>query len=169
MTIAVDTNALLALIHDDKHADAAEQALRTAYTEDRLVVTPIVSAETAADGQFSAVEELTTFLDDLSIDIVQPSSEALFRSGEAFSRYSERRPDGLQCPECGSTEVVHCSTCGQTLAPRQHIAADFLIGGHAVTDAEALVTFDTGFYGSYFPNLAVRPAEQTTEGDLDGP
>ncbi|EMA37788.1 type II toxin-antitoxin system VapC family toxin [Halococcus hamelinensis] len=159
MTIAVDTNALLALIHDDHHADAAEKALRTAYTEGPLVITPVVYAETAADGQFSTTTELSTFLDDLSIDVAHPSPEALFRSGEAFSRYSDRRPDGLQCPECGTKQVVNCSECEHTLAPRQHIAADFLIGGHAVMDAEALVTFDAGFYGSYFPNLAVRPAK----------
>lgn len=159
MTIAVDTNALLALLHDDHHADAAEQALRDTYTEGPLVITPVVYAETAADGQFPTNEALTTFLDDLSIDMAHPSPEALFRSGEAFGTYIDRRPDGLQCPECGTKQMVNCPECDRPLTPRQHIAADFLIGGHAVTDAEALVTFDADFYGSYFPELAVRPTE----------
>lgn len=160
MTIAVDTNALLALLHDDhQFADAAEQALRTAYAEGLVVITPVVYAETAADGQFPTVEALTTFLADLSIDVVQPSPKALFRSGEAFDTYTDRRPDGLQCPECGTKRTATCPKCDRELTPRQHIAADFLIGGHAVTDTDALVTFDTGFYGSYFPDLSVRPAE----------
>lgn len=159
MTIAVDTNALLALLHDDHHADAAEQVLRDAYTEGPLVITPVVYAETAADGQFPTTGALTIFLDDLSIDIATPSPEALFRGGEAFETYIGRRPDGLQCPECGTKQMVRCPECDRKLTPRQHIAADFLIGGHAVTDAESLVTFDTDFYGSYFPELAVRPAE----------
>jgi predicted nucleic acid-binding protein len=159
MTIAVDTNALLALLHDDHHADAAEQALREAYTEGPVVITPVVYAETAADGQFPTTEALNTFLTDLSIDLTQPSPEALFRSGEAFDTYIDRRPDGLQCPECGTKRTVHCPECDRELTPRQHIAADFLIGGHAVTETTALITFDAGFYGSYFPELSVRPAE----------
>ena len=44
---------------------------------------------------------------------------------------------------------MNCPECDRKLTPRQHIAADFLIGGHAVTDAEALVTFNADFYGSY--------------------
>lgn len=157
MTSAVDTNALLALIHDDDYADRAEQALRDAYREGGLVITPIVFAELAADGQFSSTQAVATFLDDLSIDVAPPSGEAAFRSGEAFATYSERRPDGLQCPECGSIQTAECSECGRELTPRQHIAADFLIGGHAATDADALITFDRGFYESYFSGLDVRP------------
>lgn len=160
MTIAVDTNALIALLHDDhQYGDAAEHVLREAYTEGALVITPVVYAETAADGQFSTDEGLNTFLADLSIDVVQPSPEALFRSGEAFETYTDRRPDALQCPECGTTRTASYPECDRELTPRQHIAADFLIGGHAATDADALVTFDAGFYGSYFPDLAVQPAE----------
>ncbi len=157
MTTAVDTNALLALLHDDRHADAAERALRDAYTEGLVVITPIVYAETAADGQFETSEALNTFLADLSIDVAHPSSEALFRSGEAFDTYIDRRPDCLQCPECGTQRTARCPECDRELTPRQHIAADFLIGGHAVTDTEALVSFDTGFYRTYFPDLSVRP------------
>lgn len=157
MTIAVDTNVLLALLHDDHHADAAEEALRDAYTEGHVVTTPIVYAETAADGQFETENALVTFLSDMSIDVVQPSPEALFRSGEAFETYIDRRPDGLQCPECATERTAICPECNREMAPRQHIAADFVIGGHAVIDADALVTFDTGFYGSYFPELSVLP------------
>lgn len=158
MTTAVDTNALLALIHDDDYADRAEQALRDAYREDGLVITPIVLAELAADGQFPTPEAVATFLNDLSIDVTPISTEAAFRSGEAFATYSERRPDGLQCPECSTIQGVECSECGRGLSPRQHIAADFLIGGHAVTDADALVTFDRRFYESYFTGLEIQPA-----------
>lgn len=157
MTTAVDTNVLLALLHDDRHADAAERVLRDAYREGPVVITPIVYAETAADGQFETNEALNTFLDDLSIDVVHPSPEALFRSGEAFDTYIGRWPDGLQCPECGTQRTAQCLEYDRELTPRQHIAADFLIGGHAVTDTEALVSFDTGFYRSYFPELSVRP------------
>lgn len=158
MTTAVDTNALLALLYDDTHADASEAALRRAYRDGNVVVTPVVYAELAADGQFETASDLDTFLADMSIQLAEPSREALVRAGEQFRDYAERRPDGLQCPSCGTTESVDCEVCGTDLAPRQHIAADFLVGGHAAVDADALVTFDSGFYGTYFPSLTVRPA-----------
>jgi len=157
MITAVDTNALLAVLYDDDYADAAEAALRSAYREGRVVVTPIVYAELAADGQFDDRSALDEFLADLSIRLVEPSDRALFRAGEAFRQYTDQRPDGLQCPSCGTKQRVLCETCGADLSPRQHVAADFLIGGHAAVDADALVSFDTGFYSTYFPSLTVSP------------
>jgi predicted nucleic acid-binding protein len=154
---AVDTNALLAILYADTHTDASEAALRTAYREGKVVVTPIVYAELAADGHFDTAAELDRFLEDFSIQLAEPSRAARFRAGRQFQRYTSRRPDGFQCPACGQTQRVACEECGGDLTPRQHIAADFLIGGHAVADATALISFDTGFYQTYFPSLAVRP------------
>lgn len=155
---AVDTNALLAILYDDDYADASEAALRRAYRDGKVVVTPVVYAELAADGQFGTAADLDAFLADMSIRLVEPSREALVRAGEQFQRYTDRRPDGLQCPSCGAKQSVDCEACGNDLAPSQHIAADFLVGGHAAVDGDTLVTFDTAFYGTYFPSLTVRPA-----------
>ena len=158
MTTAIDTNALIALLYEDEHADASEAALRDAYQDGRLVITSIVYAELAADGHFDTEDELTEFLEDFSIQVVVPSKVALFQAGEQFQRYTTRRPEHLQCPSCGTAHTVTCADCGETIAPRQHIAADFIIGGHATTDADALISFDTGFYESYFSSLAVFPS-----------
>lgn len=157
MTTAVDTNALLALLYEDDHTDASEVELRRAYKEGRVVITSIVYAELAADGHFDATSELDQFLEDFSIQLVEPSQEALFRAGQQFQRYTERRPTELQCPSCGTKQTVSCEECGEYLAPRQHIAADFVIGGHATVVADALVSFDTTFYRTYFPSLTVFP------------
>ncbi|QGX94789.1 nucleotide-binding protein [Haloplanus rallus] len=162
MTTAVDTNALLAILYDDTHTDASETALRQAYQEGKLVIAPIVYAELAADGHFDTVSELNEFLGDFSLRLGEPSRDALFRAGQQFQRYTSRRPDGLQCPTCGHKQRGVCEACGDDLAPRQHIAADFLIGGHAVVDAESLISFDSGFYETYFPSLTVRPAEDSS-------
>lgn len=156
MNTAVDTNALLALLYDDEYATESERALRTAYREGRLVTTPIVYAELAAANQFETAPTLDTFLEDFSISVEEPSRDALFRAGRAFSAYTQRRPDGLQCPACGSTRSAECENCGEDLSPRQHVAADFLIGGHAAADADALVTFDASFYESYFPEISIH-------------
>lgn len=157
-TTAIDTNALIALLYDDESYSAtSEQAIRDAYREGKLTVAPVVYAELAADGQFDTEAALETFLSDLSIEVTAPSTEALFRAGEAFDTYADRRPDGLKCPDCGNEQAVECTTCGRGLAPRQHIAADFVIGAHAAVDADALVTFDRDFYESYFPSLPLMP------------
>ena len=156
-TTAVDTNALLALLYDDDYADESETALREAYREGRLVVTPVVYAELAADGGFEGTADLDTFLSDFSIRLETPSRTAAFRAGESFREYIDRRPDGLECPACGTERTVSCPECGESLAPRQHVAADFLIGGHAAVDADALVIFNAGFHGTYFPELPIRP------------
>lgn len=157
MITAVDTNALLALLYDDEHADASERLLRRVYREGRIVLTPIVYAELAADGHFETTSELEQFLEDLSIQLVEPSPDALFRAGERFQEYVDRRPDGLQCPSCGAERTVECETCSEDLTRRQYIAADFVIGAHASIDGDALVTFDTAFYESYFPSVTVYP------------
>jgi predicted nucleic acid-binding protein len=157
VTTAVDTNALLALLYDDAHADESEAALRRAYRDGRVVITPVVYAELAADGHFESAAALDEFLTDLSIQRTDASQEALFRAGEAFQEYADRRPAGLQCPSCGTEQTVPCTECGTDLTPRQHIAADLLIGAHAVVDCDRLLSFDSGFYATYFPSLAVEP------------
>jgi predicted nucleic acid-binding protein len=156
---AVDTNALLALLYDDDHADSSEAQLRRAYREGRVVITPVVYAELAADGHFETPSDLDQFLADLSIQHVDPSREAVFRAGEQFKQYTVRRPDGVQCPSCGTTQTARCVECSEERAQCQHIAADFLIGGHAAVDGDALVSFDSGFYETYFPAVTVYPDE----------
>ncbi|MFU8868524.1 PIN domain-containing protein [Natronococcus sp.] len=146
MITAVDTNVLLALLYEDEHADESEAELRRVYRDGRVVITPIVYAELAADGHFETASELDQFLEDLSIRLVEPSRGALFEAGERFQRYTSRRPDGLQCPSCGTKQTVSYRDCGERLTPRQHIAADFVIGGHAAVDGDVLVSFDDGFY-----------------------
>lgn len=160
MITAVDTNVLLALLYGDEHAEVGESELRRAYQDGRVVVTQIVYAELAADGRFETASELDRFLEDLSIGLVAPSQEALFRAGEGFRRYIDRRPDGFQCPSCGTIQSIRCADCDADLTPRQHIAADFVIGGHASVDADALVSFDTSFYETYFPSLTVHPRSE---------
>lgn len=157
MITSVDTNALLALLYDDDYSDASEAALRTAYQDGKVVLPSIAYAELAADGHFDTQAELDQFLEDFSIQCVNPSLEALFHAGQQFQRYTDRRPDGLQCPTCGTKQTVRCEECDENLAPRQHITADFVIGGHAVADADALISFDSAFYQTYFSSLPVQP------------
>jgi predicted nucleic acid-binding protein len=38
---------------------------------------------------------------------------------------------------------------------RQHIISDFIIGAHALTQAELLLSRDRGFYKKYFKDLRI--------------
>lgn len=157
MKTALDTSAVIAILYDDEHADAAERALRGAYRKGKVVLTPVVATELAADGHFQTDSDLEQFLNDCGIDRDALSTDAQFLAGERFRSYLENRPDGLQCPHCGTTTTVTCPDCGSSLTPRQHVAPDFLIGGHAAADADGLVTFDQGFFEQYFPAVTLRP------------
>lgn len=157
MTAVVDSSALFAFLYeDDPHADAARSALESTYRRERLVVDDVVYAELAADPGFDGRGGVDRFLSDTGIDLESPSRDAMIAAGDAFRTYLSRRGDGHQCPECGSEIHATCERCGHELAARQHLAPDFLIGGHAAVDAGTIVTFDEGFYRSYF-DVAVRP------------
>lgn len=157
MTAVVDSSALFAFLYeDDPHADAARAALESTYRRERLVVNEVVYTELAADPGLDGRGEVDRFLSDTGIDLDSPSRHALAAAGDAFRTYLSRRGDGHQCPECGSAVHATCETCGHEVTARQHPAPDFLIGGHAAVDAGTIVTFDEGFYRSYF-DVEVRP------------
>lgn len=157
MKAVVDSSALFAYLYKgDPHSEAARNALRATYRKGSLVINSVVYTELAGDNGFTTREDVDAFLSDTGIDIEQPSRAALAVAGDAFSTYLSRRGDGLQCPDCGEQTEVSCPSCGRSLAPRQHLSPDFLIGAHAAVDAGTIITFDAGFYRSYF-DVNVQP------------
>lgn len=150
MRTVVDTSALVALLYpDDEHNEQAAALLREAAEEGKLVVNALVYAELAADPYFASRDDLDAFLDDTGIVVEDISRDAQFSAGEAFGTYLDRCGDGLQCSECGHQTIHACPECESTVTTRQHVASDFLVGAHG-EEADALLTFDTGFYRDYF-------------------
>lgn len=157
MTAVVDSSALFAFLYrGDPHAEAAREALESTYRRERLVVNGAVYAELAADPGLDGREDVDAFLTDTGIDLESPSREAMAAAGDAFRTYLSRRGDGLQCPECGAAVHANCESCGHEVTARQYLSPDFVIGAHAAVDAGTIVTFDEGFYRSYF-DVGVRP------------
>jgi predicted nucleic acid-binding protein len=152
MTTAVDTSVLLALlIPGDANAPRAADALTDAAEEGALVLCEPVYAELAP--QFPDRDDFERFLADTRLRLVPSGVDALVLAGRAWAAYVRRRPLGFLCSRCGAEQTVPCGRCGEPLRGRQHGLADFLIGAHAQLHADRLVSFNSRFYRSYFPDL----------------
>ena len=113
-----------------------------------------VYAELAA--HFTAPLDVERFCTDTRLRLETSGTDALALAGRAWAAYARRRPSGFTCAHCGANQIVQCERCGEAIRARQHIVADFLIGAHAQTHADALLTLDPRFYRSYFPDLQLR-------------
>jgi predicted nucleic acid-binding protein len=151
---AIDTNVLLdLLIPDTPFGEVSQQALEQSLQAGRLVISGMVYAELAA--HFPSQHELDRFLADTGIEIVPSSAATLARAGQIWAQYRRRRDDIFYCQQCGHTQRVSCESCGSALQGRQRLLSDFLIGTHAFSHADRLLTRDRGYYRTYFSELSL--------------
>jgi len=127
---AVDTNVLLDVFGaDPKFATASGEALRRCLREGALVASEVVWAETAT--VFGNAGLFQNAMYKLSASFSPMTEAAAIKAADAWRRY---RAGG---------------------GPRDRIAADFLIAGHALVFADRLLTRDRGFYRQYFAGLRI--------------
>jgi predicted nucleic acid-binding protein len=134
MISAVDTNVLLdVLMADERFMADSKSLLDEARSEGALVICEVVYAELAC--AFADRSRLRRFLQSTGIRLV-PSTEAdPGMAGEAWRMQLSR---------------------AQRTTSAVRIAADYMIGAHALGHADRLLTRDVGFYRACYPGLALN-------------
>ena len=130
MITAVDTSVLIDVFGaDPKFGDASANMLRRCLNEGAIVACDVVWSETRA--AFPSDSRFSEALQVLGIEFSPVSAVAANLAGANWKKY---RAGGGR---------------------RERVMADFMIGAHATTQCDRLLTRDRGYYRKYFASLTV--------------
>ena len=129
MKTAVDSSVLFDIVKGAPGAATAQAALEAALAQGGVCVCAVVVAELGR--YFANEQDLRDFLTDCQIDHDPLSMDAALEAARIMRGYARNK------------------------GPRERVAPDFLIGAHAMRQANALLTCDAGFYRHYFEGLTV--------------
>lgn len=134
MVTAVDSSILLDVLGGaDGYGPASRRALERAGEAGALAVSAAAWAEVRARYSDDAAHEAA--MDDLGVQFSPMIVVAAARAGALWRQYR------------------------QAGGPRSRVTTDFLIGAHALVQADRLLTRDRGFYRAYFSSLKLLEPE----------
>ena len=135
MITAVDTNILVDVFKADANfGPASANLVRQCLSEGAIVACDVVWAETATIFDRDAV--LLHAMAALNVGFSAIERDSALVAARAWRRYRSRG--------------------GQ----RQRVIPDFLVGAHALAQADRLLTRDRGFYRDYFEKLRILDPTQ---------
>ncbi len=155
MITAVDTNIILdVLIPGEPFGESSKDLLDRYLSKGKLILCGVVFAELAA--RFTSEEELTSFLADTRMSLVYSNEKSLYMAGSRWAEYARKSAKNrFSCGKCGHAFEATCPQCKAVLTKRLHVLADFLIGAHALVQADCILSRDLGVYRTYFSDLKV--------------
>jgi hypothetical protein len=134
MRTALDTNVLSAILDNEPKAEELGEKLGEAKAAGSIVVCGVVFAEAMAHPK-ATESSVRRFLDDTGVEIAFEFEEAVWVvAGTRYARYAARRRR--------SSDISS-----------RRLLADFIIGAHALVQADRLMTLDRGRYERDFPEL----------------
>lgn len=159
MITAVDTNILLdILIPGQPFRESSKGLLEHHLAKGNLIICEIVFAELASC--FPSQKELKLFLSDTGMGLVPSNEKSLYVAGERWAEYARKgRKSRFACGKCGHAFEVTCPKCATSATKRLHVLGDFLVGAHALVQADCILSRDLGVYTTYFSDLDLVGAE----------
>jgi predicted nucleic acid-binding protein len=136
MRTAIDSNVISAIWSGEPMSATAVQRLSAASKVGALLISPFVFAELLAYPGATEPYVRKFFADTEIVLDENMQSRVWVETGLRFSRYSQRRRQSVG-------------------APPRRLLADFLIGAHALVQADRLLTFDPKVYQQDFPELRI--------------
>ncbi len=132
MITAIDTNILIDVLEPDPvFGLASKEALKRCLREGSVIACEVVWAEVMTAYSHKRKEAVEA-LRRIGVEYSAITLEASLGAATCWSAFRRKRK------------------------VRDHIVADFLIGGHALVQGERLLTRDRGFYRTYFKPLKVE-------------
>ena len=130
MITAVDTSVLIDVFGaDPRFGQPSANRLRLCLNEGAVIACAVVWGETRA--AFSSDEDFVRALHTLGVGFSAQTEQASMLAGTVWKKY---RAGG---------------------GKRDRVIADFLIGAHATSQCDRLLTRDRGYYKKYFAGLVV--------------